>query len=156
MSRSHHFTASLELPAHRSSSNSPIVCRLSKNSSSPVEQGSHALTPPEMPPSSFTAGDAKYLGRRSSSSDSFELRAELARMQEREAALAHILCLEKEQRVKAERIVEVERMACLELKHRLRLREKGCDRRKAQEEGISANSSNEDINVSPSSACMWL
>lgn len=155
MSRSHHFTASLELPAHRSSSNSPIVRRLSKNSSSPVEQSSHALTPPEVTPSSFAAGDAKYLGRRSSSSDSFELRAELARMQEREAALAHILCLEKEHRVKAERIVEVERMACLELKHRLRLQEKGCDPRKAQEEGISANSSNEDINVSPE-VCMWL
>lgn len=50
-----------------------------------------------------------------------ELKAELARLQEKEAALSHMLSLERGQRVRAEQFVEVERMACLELKHRLGL-----------------------------------
>ena len=62
-----------------------------------------------------------------SSPDLLELKAEVARLQDREAALSHMLSLEKEQRVKAEQLVEVERMACLELKHRLHLETKEKD-----------------------------
>lgn len=58
--------------------------------------------------------------RSPSSDDSFELRAEVVSLQEKEATLLHILSLEKERRVQAEQLVEVEKMACLELSHRLR------------------------------------
>ncbi len=65
--------------------------------------------------------------KQSQAADLSELKAEVARLQEREAALSHKLTLEKEQRVKAEQLVEVERMACLELKHRLHLEGKQGD-----------------------------
>ena len=50
---------------------------------------------------------------------SSDLRRELTRLQEREALLTHLLCLEREKRVKAEQLVEVEHLACLELGQRL-------------------------------------
>ena len=50
---------------------------------------------------------------------SSDLRRELTRLQERESLLAHLLCLEREKRVKAEQLVEVEHQACLELGQRL-------------------------------------
>lgn len=55
-------------------------------------------------------------GAESTSSD---LRQELARLQDREALLTHLLLLEREKRVRAEQLVEVEHLACLELGHRL-------------------------------------
>lgn len=48
-----------------------------------------------------------------------DLRRELTRLQEREALLTHLLCLEREKRVKAEQLVEAEHLACLELGQRL-------------------------------------
>lgn len=63
--------------------------------------------------------------RQASSVNLLEIKEEVVRLQEREAALSHMLSLEKEQRVKAEQLVEMERMACLELKHRLHLQTKG-------------------------------
>ena len=48
-----------------------------------------------------------------------DLRQELDRLQKREALLTHLLCLEREKRVKAEQLVEVEHQACLELGYRL-------------------------------------
>ena len=50
---------------------------------------------------------------------SSDLRRELTRLQEREALLTHLLCLEREKRVKAEQLVEAEHLACLELGERL-------------------------------------
>ena len=44
-----------------------------------------------------------------------ELRQELARLQEREAELTHLLQLERERRVRAEQDSEIEKQACLEL-----------------------------------------
>ena len=54
-----------------------------------------------------------------SHSHSDNLRSELARLQERESTLTHLLNLEKEKRVRAEHLVEVEYQACFELSHRL-------------------------------------
>lgn len=47
------------------------------------------------------------------------LRSELTRLQERESTLTHLLNLEKEKRVRAEHLAEVEHQACFELSHRL-------------------------------------
>lgn len=55
----------------------------------------------------------------SSHSHNDNLRSELARLQERESTLTHLLNLEKEKRVRAEHLVEVEHQACFELSHRL-------------------------------------
>ena len=48
-----------------------------------------------------------------------KLKDELARLQEQETVLSHLLSLEKEQRVRAEQLVEQERLACLGWRHRL-------------------------------------
>ena len=51
--------------------------------------------------------------------NSESLRSELARLQDREATLTHLLNLEREKRVRAEHLFEVERLACFELGHKL-------------------------------------
>jgi hypothetical protein len=58
-------------------------------------------------------------GGESTALASSDLRRELTRLQEREALLTHLLCLEREKRVKAEQLVEAEHLACLELGQRL-------------------------------------
>ena len=63
----------------------------------------------------------------SPSSDYSNLREELARLQEKEASLTHMLSLERDRRVKAEQLVEVGKMACFELKYRLCLEERKRD-----------------------------
>lgn len=47
------------------------------------------------------------------------LRSELNRLQDREATLSHLLVLERERRVRAEHLFEVERLACFHLGHQL-------------------------------------
>lgn len=56
---------------------------------------------------------------RPASIDSPELKAELARLQEKEATLSHMLVLEKDRRIQAEQLMEVQKLACLEMKHQL-------------------------------------
>ncbi len=63
--------------------------------------------------------------------DSIELQEEMTRLQERESSLLHMLSLEREHRVKAEQLVEVEKMACYEMKRRLDTEE----RRKGEGKG---------------------
>ena len=53
--------------------------------------------------------------RLSASRDNLETR----RSQEHEALLSHLLCLERERRVRAEQLVEKELQVCLQLKHLL-------------------------------------
>ena len=60
----------------------------------------------------------------SSSTEIVELQKELSRLQEREVSLSHKLALEREYRVRAEQLVEVERFAYHELKYRLHLEKK--------------------------------
>ena len=50
---------------------------------------------------------------------SSDIRSELARLQERETLLTHLLQLERERRVQAEQLVEVELQACLKLSQQL-------------------------------------
>ena len=86
--------------------------------------------------SSLSSGSPTLNGRRTThhANDSFnnylnmeedtssltsDLRQELVRLQDREALLTHLLLLEREKRVRAEQLVEVEHLACLELGHRL-------------------------------------
>ncbi len=47
------------------------------------------------------------------------LRSELTRLKDREATLSHLLTLERERRVRAEHLCEVERLACFHLGHQL-------------------------------------
>ncbi len=51
--------------------------------------------------------------------DDQSLRSELTRLQDREATLSHLLILERERRVRAEHLFEVERLACFQLGHQL-------------------------------------
>ncbi len=51
--------------------------------------------------------------------DDPSLRSELTRLQDREATLSHLLTLERERRVRAEHLFEVERLACFQLGHQL-------------------------------------
>lgn len=60
----------------------------------------------------------------SSSIELEELQKELSRLQEKEASLSQKLTLEREHRVRAEQLVEVERLAFHELKYRLHLEER--------------------------------
>lgn len=54
-----------------------------------------------------------------SDSNSESLRSELARLQDRETTLSQLLSLERERRVRAEHLFEVERLACFQLGHQL-------------------------------------
>lgn len=127
MSRSRRFTASLELPLARSSSTSPRPPKSdhplntkTQPAASPVEQTpSNAVKGPPPPPV-VEAGKEK----KQAAQDLLELKEELARLREKEAVLSHLLSLEKEERVKAEQLVEVERMSSLQWEHRLHLLKK--------------------------------
>ena len=59
-----------------------------------------------------------------SSTEMVELQKELHRLRNKEASLLHKLALEREHRVRAEQLVEVERLAFHELKYLLQLEEK--------------------------------
>ena len=63
---------------------------------------------------------------------------EVTRLQEKEKTLLQMLKLEREKRVRAEQLVEVEMMACHELEHRLHLEVKKraiSERESARKEG---------------------
>lgn len=71
---------------------------------------------------SFSSADSNskhHHADRSASIDSPELKAELARLQEKEVTLSHMLVLEKDRRVQAEQLMEVQKLVCLEMKHKL-------------------------------------
>lgn len=143
MSKGRRFTASLEVPSMRHSPTSistPVLVNSSghlvknpDNSKKRSPSESAIPAPPIVMASSNSGGSAsryapitiltetaeKSAENASRVAEMADLKEEIARLQDREAALSHMLSLEKEQRVKAEQLVEVERMACLELKHRL-------------------------------------
>lgn len=52
-------------------------------------------------------------------SSSDPLWSKLARLQDREHTLTHLLSLERERRIQAEQLAEIEHQACLELGHKL-------------------------------------
>lgn len=133
MSRSRAFTASLELPPSRNSSVSPVgpsrraeqqTAKAGKTKTTPANCEPR-ISLPEQNAQSHSSSDSSpadspsLRGEKSVSSESLELREELERLREREVHLSHLLSLEKEQRVRAEQLVEVERLACLQLQCKL-------------------------------------
>lgn len=110
----------------------PSVKKLSQDGSAATTEGKDGChsplaatksTPVILSPSIPSIPEIKVQAS-SSSTEMVELQKELSRLQEREHSLSHKLALEREQRVRAEQLVEVERLAFHELKYRLHLEEK--------------------------------
>ena len=104
-----------------------------------------SITFPLEATTSFSSdGNSKQHAERSASIDSPGLKAELARLQEKEATLSHMLILEKDRRVQAEQLMEVQKLVCLEMKHKL-------DQQRKTREGYRESvdeEKNKDPNVS--------
>lgn len=110
MSRSNRLTASLEVPSSTRAGPSPL--------SSPISSryGQKYRTPDPVAGGSSTPAAAAAAAPAATSPEVATAKAELSRLKAREAVLVQMLEREKEHRVKAEQLVEVERIACLELK----------------------------------------
>lgn len=134
-------TASLDVPSHSPRiGSSPISSPISSRYASSYGPNAKYRTPdpvedppPIMPTQSQEAPEMAAA------------KAELTRMKAKEAVLMQMLDREKEHRIRAEQLVEVEKIACLELKLQLHL-----EKKKSGEEEIGkfSFSFEEDVNVS--------
>lgn len=111
MSKSNRLTASLEVPS-RSPRVSPIGSPVSSRYAGSYGPNAKYRTPDPV-------ADPPPTPPLESQQEAAATKAELTRMKAKESVLMQMLDREKEYRVKADQLVEVEKIACLELKLQL-------------------------------------